>query len=237
MTTWVVSAGAEGRDYTEYFYRSGMAFVGGDSQRAAMAQVAAGDIVLLKRGLTEFLAAGRVVERDGRVGGDGDKDWLRDFDGWDLAAYRFVEWHVPPQPHPAVGLRMGTIYQTMRTENLTASAALLEAPARPSTGEPAPTQAVDDDVLLAFLIREGLRVSAADELTDALRRIRLLAEYYYKNWSWTDIREHETRTFLVVPLLLALGWAEQQLRSNCQSRAGGLTLLASQARFATITPM
>jgi hypothetical protein len=220
MTTWIVSAGAEGRDYTEYFYRSGMAFVGGDSQRAAMAQVVAGDIVLLKRGLSEFLAAGRVVERDGHVGGDGDRDWLRDFDGWDLAAYRFVEWHVPPQPLPTVGLRMGTIYQTTRPEHLAASAALLNASVCPPTGEPALTHAVDDDALLAFLIREGLRVSAADELTEALRRIRLLAEYYYNNWSWADIREHETRTFLVVPLLLALGWAEQQLKIELPVQGG-----------------
>ena len=39
MATWIVSAGAEGRDYTEYFYRFGMAFVGGDSQRAKMKKV------------------------------------------------------------------------------------------------------------------------------------------------------------------------------------------------------
>jgi len=71
---------------------------------------------------------------------------------------------------------------------------------------------VTDEAILAFLIGQGLRVHAADELTDALRRIRLLAEYYYKNWRWRDIREHETRTFLVIPLLLALGWAEQQLK-------------------------
>jgi len=220
MTTWIVSAGAEGRDYTEYFYRSGMAFVGGDSQRAAMAQVAASDTILLKRGLLEFLAAGRVVERDGRVGGDGDKEWLRDFDGWDLAAYRFVEWHVPPQPHPAIGLRMGTIYQTTRSEHLNASAVLLEAPVRPPTGEPPPTHVVGDDALLASLIREGLRVSAADDLTEALRRIRLLADYYYNNWSWQHIREHETRTFLVIPLLLALGWAEQQLKIELPVQGG-----------------
>jgi hypothetical protein len=57
-----------------------------------------------------------------------------------------------------------------------------------------------------------LRVSAAHELTEAIRRIRLLADYYYRSGRWDDIREHETRTFLVVPLLLALGWAEQQLK-------------------------
>ena len=49
-------------------------------------------------------------------------------------------------------------------------------------------------------------------MTTTLRRIRLLADYYYHNCRWEDVREHEARTFLVVPLLLALGWAEQQLK-------------------------
>src|SRR6266705_5401642 len=62
------------------------------------------------------------------------------------------------------------------------------------------------------MIVQGLRPSAADELTNTIRKIRLLADYYYKQSWWEDVREHETRTFLVVPLLLALGWAEQQLK-------------------------
>jgi hypothetical protein len=220
MATWVVSAGAEGRDYTEYFFRSGMAFVGGNSQRAAMRLVAAGDIILLKRGLSEFIAAGRVIECNGIVSGDGDKAWLCDFDGWDLSGYCYVEWHVPDQAELAPGLRMGTIYQTNRSEHLQVAARLLAAPLRAAVGEPSPTQPVGDDAMLSFLIQQGLRVAAADELTNALRRIRLLAEYYYNNWRWQDIREHETRTFLVVPLLLALGWAEQQLKIELPVQGG-----------------
>lgn len=212
MATWIISAGAEGRDYTEYFLDYGLAFVGGDSQRAAMKQIALGDVILLKRGLSEFVAAGIVVERGGVHSGDGDKPWLRDFDGWELPAYCHVEWHVSPKPEPATGLRMGTIYQTSQPPHIEAAQRLLSLPARGRRPEPAPTNAVTDEAILSFLIGQGLRVHAADDLTDALRRIRLLAEYYYKNWRWRDIREHETRTFLVVPLLLALGWAEQQLK-------------------------
>lgn len=115
MSAWIVSAGSEGRDYTEYFFRFGMAFVGGEGQRASMKQVAADDVVLLKRGLSEFIAAGTVVVRNEVASGDGDKEWLRDFDGWDLAAYCNVDWHVPTQPVPATGLRMGTIYRTRST--------------------------------------------------------------------------------------------------------------------------
>ncbi|MGH9932064.1 MAG: hypothetical protein ACREA9_22920 [Pyrinomonadaceae bacterium] len=235
MTTWIVSAGAEGRDYTEFFYRFGMAFVGGKSQRAAMAKVATGDTILLKRGIAEFLAVGTVVERNGHACGDGDKAWLRDFDGWDLGGYCYVDWHVAPQPEPASGLRMGTIYQTTRAEHIAVSGKLLAAPVRPPASEPAPTRRVSDSAILAFLIREGLRVSAADELTEALRRIRLLAEYYYeaghKNGRWSDIREHETRTFLVIPLLLALGWAEQQLKIELPVKGGKVDIACFDRSF------
>lgn len=212
MTTWIVSAGDRGRDYAEDFFRFGMAFVGGDPDRKYMKQVAVGDTIILKRGISEFLAAGKVVEREGIASGDGDKEWLRDFDGWDLAAWCHVEWHRPEKAEPAPGLRIGTIYQTHQSQHLAAADRLLQAPIAAHVGEPRVTKEVNLDVILAFLIRQGLRISAADDLTEAIRRIRLLADYYYSSGRWDDIREHETRTFLVVPLLLALGWAEQQLK-------------------------
>ena len=61
--------------------------------------------------------------------------------------------------------------------------------------EPEETEENDDEEILEFLINEGLRPSAAEDLTTAFRRIRLLAKYYYSNCNWEDIREHETRTF------------------------------------------
>jgi len=201
-----------------------MAFVGGDDARTAMRRVQARDTILLKRGITEFLAAGVVVERNGVVSGDGDKDWLRDFDGWDLPAYCHVEWHVSPEPVPAQGLRQGTIYQSAHPEHLAVAQKLLAGPAEPPPVEPGPTEPIDDEKLLSFLIQIGLPVSSADELTEALRRIRLLAHYYYNNWDWAEIREHETRTFLVTPLLLALGWSEQQLKIELPAPGGRVDL-------------
>jgi len=70
------------------------------------------------------------------------------------------------------------------------------------------------------LITEGLRPGTADELTNTLRRIRLLAEYYYNNCEWSDVREHETRSFLILPLLLSLGWAEQQVKIELPAGGG-----------------
>jgi hypothetical protein len=90
----------------------------GDKHSAVLKKVKGGDILLLKRGLSHFVAAGRAVKRNGVVCGNSDKDWLRDFDGWDLPAYCFVEWHVPKQPELARNLRTGTIYQTNREGHL-----------------------------------------------------------------------------------------------------------------------
>jgi hypothetical protein len=78
--------------------------------------------------------------------------------------------------------------------------------------EPGPTEPLADDEMLGFLIRAGLRPANAEELTGTLRRIRLLASYYYRDCDWDDIREHEARTFLIIPFLLALGWSDLQIK-------------------------
>jgi hypothetical protein len=211
---WQIAAGSSGRDYADAFLRYGMAFVGGEVQIATMARVKTGDRVLLKRGLSEVVAVGVVVQREGKANGNLDKPWLRDFDGWDLSAYCYVEWHVPAFPLQTKGLTRATVQRAgqVHLRDL-AERTLRELPVQSGISpEPPPTQPVDDAEILEFLIREGLRPSAAEELTTAFRRIRLLARYYYQHCQWTDIREHETRTFLILPLLLALGWPEQQIK-------------------------
>lgn len=217
---WQVAAGSRGRDYSSYFLKTGMAFVGGTSQIATMALVNAGDVVVLKSGLSQILAAGEVIERDGKHSGNGDKDWLRDFDGWDLAAWCYVRWHVPAEPVETSGLTRSTIQQLPQDEHRRLADGLLRLPPVPEGNEPPPTMEVPDGAILEFLISEGLRPGTADELTNTLRRIRLLAEYYYKNCDWNGVREHETRSFLILPLLLSLGWAEQQVKIELPAGGG-----------------
>lgn len=211
-TYWQIAAGSAGRNYADFFIKFGIAFVGGDAQIATMKEVKKGDIVAVKSGLYQIVAAGEVVERDGKSTGCGDKSWLRDFDGWDLPAYCYVDWHVPDKPVATDGLTRATIQRLHQERHKKIVDEILLLPVHSAEPEPAETKVITDDQLLDYLIAEGLRTSSADDLTNTLRRIRLLAHYYYTKCFWEDVREHETRTFLVIPLLLALGWSEQQLK-------------------------
>ena len=64
-----------------------------------------GDMMILKGGMSQIVAMGRVVARDGKFKDSGDKDWLMDFDGWILPTWCYVERPVfskgakrPPNP-------------------------------------------------------------------------------------------------------------------------------------------
>ncbi|HEY1663180.1 MAG TPA: hypothetical protein VGI03_12240 [Verrucomicrobiae bacterium] len=230
---WQIAAGSAGREYSDEFIRFGLAFVGGDTQIETMTRVQPGDRVLLKRGLSEIRAVGVVVTRDSKHNGCGDKDWLRDFEGWDLQAYCYVEWHVPPNPLSVSGLTRATIQSTWKADIIEVAEKILkEHPASSVEAEPKPTNRVDDEHIVEFLIGEGLRIAAAEELTTTFRRIRRLANYYYNYPAkWEDIREHETRTFLIVPLLLALGWPEQAIKIEQPTNGGRVDLALFDGPF------
>ena len=228
---WQIASGSEARDYSDDFVRLGMAFMG-KTYWEPMMSIKAGDQVLLKSGMSRLLAVGVVVERDGLAHGNllQDQDperrqrlqWLMDFDGWQLPVYCHVQWHRVPQDQQQVrGLTRSTI-QCVHVPALRklADDILAREPAVVPGPLPKPTQMVEVDAMLDFLVQQGLRISDAENLTAALGRIRRLARFYYaaKTFTdedafyWADVREHETRTFLVVPLLLALGWSEQQIK-------------------------
>lgn len=216
MTYWQIAAGSRGRDYSDHFLRYGIAFVGGNDQEKTMAQVCEGHRVLLKVGM-KLRAVGCAVSRGGVVAGSArtePKTWLRDFDGWDLPAFCYVDWHPLPVPESLKGLTQSTI-DPVRNEELQHKAeGLLELTPKKVTydDEPLPTQIVQDDEIIDHMVNNGFPVLQAEELALALRRVRRLASYYYHRCNWDLIKEHETRSFLVVPLLQALGWAEQHMK-------------------------
>ncbi len=224
-TYWQIGAGSWGRDYSALFLKFGMAFVGGPEQIATMGKVEKDDIVVLKKGTQKILAAGKVVQKDGKYRGDADKEWLRDFDRWDLQAYCYVDWKQPSKPVAIKGLTRATIQKLHQQKHKDIAHDILNTGFNVTVvSEPENTKNIDDLEILKFLVKQGLRPSSADDLTNTVSRIRLLADYYYHHCDWKDIREHETRTFLVVPLLLALGWSEQQIKIELPCSGGKIDI-------------
>ncbi len=224
-TFWQVASGSFGRNYAPYFLKYGIAFVGGEAQIKKMSEVKLGDIIAIKNGTKTIVAVGKVVERNGKYKGNKDLKWLYDLDGWELPAYCYVDWKEPQEPQETKGLTRSTIQRIHQgehkklIENILSNGKTVE-----HQPEPKETSPVSDDRLLKFLIREGLRPTSADELTQTIMKIRLLADYYYNNCKWEDVKEHETRTFLVIPLLIALGWSEQQIKIELKCNKGRIDI-------------
>lgn len=226
MNYWQIAAGSEGRNYEWAFLRYGIAFAGGSSNEQAIQSIKSGDVVILKRGNSQIRAVGLAVERGGVVNGHGDKPWLEDFDGWGLPAYCHVEWHIPPDSVSAQGLTRTTVQGVSKSSLQEHALQILEEtpPTKEYDAEPSETHPVTDEAILSALIREGLNPTLAEDLTAAVRRIRLLATYYREETNW-QISEHETRAFLILPLLTALGWSEQQMRIEYGTRVGRLDVV------------
>ena len=226
MTIWQIAAGSHQREYSDEFLSRGMAFLGGASRIKRLGQVRPGDLLVLKQGLKKVVAIGRVVERDGRHYGCGDKHWLRDFDGWDLQAYVYVEWRRPKEPLPDLGLKMGAFSRIKGagTEIVVRAAFEQGESVQITTPEPGPTRPVDDAQILAALAARGMTDEQAQRVKAAFARIRELARYYREECNSNDVREHEARTFLVVPLLLALGWTERQIKIELGAGRGRIDI-------------
>lgn len=225
MNFWQIAAGSNGRDYSDSFLKFGMAFVGGEEQEETILKIEENDIVILKIGMSQIKAAGTVVSRNGKHNGYNDKTWLNDFDGWNLPAYIYVDWHCPMNVVQTTGLTRTTVEKSWQKHNNDiANRIIAENEIFPVVNEPDEVNPITDKQLIDNLIRNGLSVMKAQELNDSLYRIRLLAEYYTNSCTWEDIREHETRTFLVIPLLLSLGWTEQQIKIEYSCPAGRMDI-------------
>lgn len=215
-TYWAIAAGSKGRAYSDLFLKFGIAFCG-DERLADETKV--GDTIILRQGTKEIKAAGRVVFREGQHSGLGDKEWLNDFDGWYLPAWCYVDWKEPevgPILVTGFGRQPPALFQPTASEPRQEAERILATGCPPEeTGckEPERTNPVADQKLLEMLVREGLSPPSANELKNRIKNIQDLASYYNEHYPYDkNIPEHEARTFLVVPLLLALGWSEQQIK-------------------------
>lgn len=228
MNYWQVAAGEGARDYSSVFLQYGLMLIGaGDpgpyfqnkayyaghrgwrAQVVAFAErVAREDIVILKRPhhrQWQIQAVGRVT---------GDYEYLEQFDdveGWDLQHCRRAEWVCPKRKVLAKGLTMGTFKRINRREVVDEVKKLLEEGEKQEAREiPPAAKAISDEDLVEALIENGLRPGDSERVVGTIWGVRRLGRWYARHGR--DLSEHETRTFLITPLLLALGWSEQRLK-------------------------
>lgn len=227
MNYWQVASGEGARDFYSVFLDFGVMCIGaGDpgpyfqkreyykgrpwgSQVVRFAEeVSEENVVILKKP-----AEGRwLIRAVGRVKGPYDYlEQFSDVEGWDLQHCREVEWSRPKERLVTDGLVKGTFKRVRHSGIKELAAGILE------TGEvhvseeiPPPAGAISDEDLVEHLIGNGLRPGDAETVIHTIWRVRRLARWYEKHGE--DLGEHEIRTFLIVPILLALGWSEQKMK-------------------------
>ncbi len=237
MAYWQIAAGFEDRGYWKYFYRYGIACVGGKKGKARfLNDVHKDDTLILKEGTKAIRAVGKVMNEPKMAQESSslklsNDDLFYHFDGWVLPVFCEVEWRAPSDPVQVKGLTRGT-FAGVNSEAIKKTAQEIASITKPrkKTNLPRPTELIGDEKLLKFLVHEGLSTNTANELKTSIERIRLLADYYFYEYgdekdglSWNDLREHEIRSFLVIPFLLAMGWSEQQLKIELPVKSKGNT--------------
>jgi hypothetical protein len=230
MALWQVAAGDGSRDYADVFLNFGVILVGpgspGDyfkhketyldrnhwAYRPFIPIIAEvikkNDIVVLKRpsgSQWEVIAVGEVLS-DYEF-----QETFSDVDGWDLQHCRRVKWKTPQNRTVISGLRRGTLF-SVNNQNAISEIDNVWKQGAPFHSEqvPPPVEEISIDDLIDSIMERGLPSNSAENITHTIWRLRRIARWYSRQEA--EVGEHEIRTFLIVPLLTSLGWAEQKLK-------------------------
>jgi len=170
------------------------------------------DVVLLRLGTGQILAVGVIA--------DDEPVWMEEFgdiDGWDLQHVRRVRWFPNTKkifPVKTLGGQVRTftsIGVPVVRDWIEKLEVLEEVWERPLAILPECSVTLNDDELGYQLFLEGLSSEYIDNMTSTLESIRRVATWYWNKEKRPMGRpsEHETVTYLVIPLLFALGWSHQ----------------------------
>jgi hypothetical protein len=171
-----------------------------------------GDIVLLRIGTGEVLAVGEIA--------DDAAEWhdaFADVDGWDLQHVRRVRWF-PNTARTFPARTLGGQVRTFAAVNVESVRAWVESRdiakderARELKVLPKSGAALDAGELGRRLFIEGLPSEYVDKLVGTFSTLQRVASWYSNETKRPEGRpsEQETVCYLVVPLLLSLGWSQQ----------------------------
>lgn len=184
----------------------------------------AGDVILLRRGY-RVVAVGLITENR--------YEWNATFDdvyGWDLQHLQRVIWQDPMAPTLERVQRSAELFSSRKqipTFTRVKDRSVLdpirdlisrcsERPLRPLP-KPVPAPLCLDEVGHGMFAR-GLPNTAVDNLIASIERQRRLLRWYGEQGGNSHRpTEHEVVAYMVLPLLLALGWSEQLLAVEWKS--------------------
>lgn len=168
-----------------------------------------GDIVVLRVGTKEIYGVGVIV---------GDYTWnniFSDIDGWDMQHTRRVNWlwnQDKPKAFPLYTLKQGDTTQTLDSQEvvdwiktLSLDFALpAQLPILPQEDE----VEIKLESIAEFLYDKGTSGNSIERLINVIDDLHMIAKWYKKQDSPS---EFETESYLIIPLLRALGWTPQKM--------------------------
>ncbi len=230
--TWQIGTGDGTRSYFDIFLRYGVALVGpGDpgmegSPEAKLfyaanpyrnnwgeklKKVKKDEWLIARKGKQTILAIGRVTEEYDY------SNLFSDVEGWDLQHFVKVKWYKPDTKNEIIefdNLPLGQ--STLQGCN---NAVVFDEIYKTEFKEAKNEFNVEDlilpadisiDKIVSALIDSGVRIQDAENIGFTLNRIVRLTDWYLANDG--ESLEIEIVFFLVVPLLIALGWSEQKIK-------------------------
>ena len=194
-------------------------------------EMKAGDIVVLRLGTAKVLAVGEIV------GDYSHHEQFGDVDGWTLQHVRRVRWLWSNLKHPkefeTYALKQGDTTQKLNEgavfewlDGLPISTEKSDAPLPQLPPLPGDAS-LNVEEISDFLFDKGVASSSISSLLIEIGELIRIAKWYQRaalaherikdqtgasgNHRDSQISEHETVTYLVVPLLRALGWTPQKM--------------------------
>lgn len=173
-------------------------------------EITDGDYIVLRIGTTDVLGLGLVV---------GKYEWNEEFgdiDGWDLQHIRRVKWlwrsNGKPVSFPTYTLKLGDTVQIMDSQPIRDWISGLFMDHKPEERElvdlPSPSNEIKWDKVSEYLFDQGVASNAIENLTQEIDELVRISRWYQRTGGPS---ESETVTYLVVPLLRALGWTPQKM--------------------------
>lgn len=173
-------------------------------------QMKDGDIVVLRLGTNTVLGVGQIV---------GDYEWLEcfgDVDGWDLQHVRRVNWLWngidSPKYFDTYALKQGDTTQEMTSDIVKDWLKELNIPEEKFKRQPIELpkegRSIDQNEIAEYLFEQGTSSNSIENLTKEFDELRRIAKWYVGKETPS---EFETVSYLVVPILRALGWTPQKM--------------------------